>query len=73
MFRIESHIDTRSDEFRLNREAMTRAVADYRERLAKVKAGGPAKSVELHKSRGKLLVRERLDRLFDRGTPFPGD
>jgi acetyl-CoA carboxylase carboxyltransferase component len=70
MFRIESHVDPRSDEFRLNREAMTRAVADYRERLAKVKAGGPAKSVELHKSRGKLLVRERLDRLFDRGTPF---
>jgi acetyl-CoA carboxylase carboxyltransferase component len=70
MFKIESHVDTQSQDFKLNREAMVQTVAVYGERLAKVKAGGPAKSVALHKSRGKLLVRERLDRLFDRGTPF---
>jgi acetyl-CoA carboxylase carboxyltransferase component len=70
MFKIESRIDTQGPEFKLNREAMARAVAEYRERLAKTQAGGPAKNVELHKSRGKLLVRERLEKLFDRGTPF---
>jgi len=70
MFKIESRIDTQNPEFKLNREAMTRTVAEYRERLVKTQAGGPAKNVELHKSRGKLLVRERLEKLFDRSTPF---
>jgi 3-methylcrotonyl-CoA carboxylase beta subunit len=70
MFRIESKVDTQSLEYRLNLEHMTKVVAEYKERLVKVQAGGPAKSRELHKSRGKLLVRERVDKLFDRNTPF---
>jgi acetyl-CoA carboxylase carboxyltransferase component len=70
MFRIESKVDTRSPEFRRNVEEMSRVVDEYRTRLAKVREGGPAKSRDLHKSRGKLLVRERLDRLFDPRTPF---
>ncbi len=70
MFKLESQVDTQSQEYRDNFEAMTRVVAEYKERLAKVKEGGPPKYRELHKSRKKLLVRERLDRLFDRGTAF---
>jgi acetyl-CoA carboxylase carboxyltransferase component len=70
MDRIESKIDTQSPEFRLNAEAMAGIVAEYRDRLARIRQGGPLKSRELHKSRKKLLVRERLDRLFDRNTPF---
>jgi len=70
MFRIESKIDTQSPEYRQNFDQMTRVIAEYRERLAKVHEGGPPKSRDLHKSRGKLLVRERLEKLFDRGTPF---
>ena len=70
MFRIESKIDTRSPDYRRNFEGMSRVVAEYRERLAAAREGGPAKNRELHKSRGKLLVRERLDKLFDRNTPF---
>jgi acetyl-CoA carboxylase carboxyltransferase component len=70
MFRIETKIDPLSEEFRANAEHMTRVIADYRERLAKVREGGPPKSRELHKSRKKFLVRERLERLFDRNTPF---
>ena len=70
MFRIESKVDTQSQDYRQNLEHMTRVVAEYKERLAKVQAGGPVKYRELHKSRGKLLVRERLDKLFDRNTPF---
>jgi len=70
MFRIESKIDTQSPEYRQNYDQMTRVIAEYRERLAKVHEGGPPKSRDLHKSRGKLLVRERLEKLFDRGTPF---
>src|SRR5512136_388844 len=70
MFRIESKTDVQSPEYRLNYDHMTKVVADYKERLAKIRLGGPPKYRELHKSRKKLLVRERLDKLFDRNTPF---
>jgi len=70
MFRIESKVDTQSPEYKENFEHQKKVVADFRERLAKAKEGGPLKYRELHKSRKKLLVRERLDRLFDRNTPF---
>jgi len=70
MFRIESKVDTKSPDYRRNFEEMSRVVGQYKARLAAVREGGPAKSRELHKSRGKLLVRERLDRLFDPRTPF---
>ncbi|TRZ86471.1 methylcrotonoyl-CoA carboxylase [bacterium] len=70
MFRIESKVDTQSQDYRRNLEHMTKVVAEYKERLAKVQEGGSVKYRELHKSRGKLLARERLDKLFDRNTPF---
>ena len=70
MFRIDSKVDTRSPDYRRNFEEMSRVVAEYRERLAVAQQGGPPKNRELHKSRGKLLVRERLDKLFDKNTPF---
>ena len=70
MFRIESKVDTRSPDYLRNFEEMGRVVAEYKGRLAAAREGGPAKSRELHRSRGKLLVRERLEKLFDRATPF---
>jgi 3-methylcrotonyl-CoA carboxylase beta subunit len=45
-------------------------VADLHEELAKVRAGGGEKARERHTSRGKLLPRERVDRLLDPGAPF---
>jgi acetyl-CoA carboxylase carboxyltransferase component len=70
MFRIESKVDTKSKEYKENFEYMKKVVTEYNERLAKVQEGGPLKYRKLHKSRGKLLPRERLDKLFDRNTPF---
>ena len=70
MFRIESKVDTKSPEYKDNSEQMQRVVAEYKDRLAKVQLGGPEKYRELHKSRKKLLVRERLEKLFDPNTPF---
>jgi 3-methylcrotonyl-CoA carboxylase beta subunit len=70
MYRIESKVDTQSQEFKDNFEHMRKAVAEYKERLAKVQEGGPKKYRDLQKSRGKLLPRERLETLFDRNTPF---
>ena len=70
MFRIESQIDTSGSEFKEN-YAHHQAIAEtYRQRMAEIGKGGPEKYRERHKSRGKLLARERLNKLFDRNTPF---
>src|SRR6187402_268855 len=45
-------------------------VADLRERLAVVRRGGSESAREKHTARGKLLVRDRVDRLLDPGSPF---
>ncbi len=45
-------------------------LGDFREQQKAVQKGGTEKAREKHKSRGKLLVRERIDLLLDPGTPF---
>ena len=45
-------------------------VADLRERLAAARRGGSESAREKHTARGKLLVRDRVDRLLDPGSPF---
>ena len=67
---ITSHIDLQSPEFRANRGRMAGLVAEYRARLAQVRAGGGDKAVQRHRDQGKLPVRERVDRLLDPGSPF---
>ncbi|KYK29634.1 MAG: methylcrotonoyl-CoA carboxylase [Candidatus Proteinoplasmatales archaeon SG8-5] len=67
---IESKIDVNGAEFRENREHYLRMVADLKEKLGWAKAGGGEKNTELHKSRGKMLARERIDALLDPDSPF---
>lgn len=50
--------------------AMAALVDDLRRQLDEAAAGGPARSRQKHVARGKLLPRERVDRLIDTGTPF---
>jgi 3-methylcrotonyl-CoA carboxylase beta subunit len=45
-------------------------VEDLREQLARVREGGGEKARARHTERGKLLPRERVDRLLDPGAPF---
>ncbi len=45
-------------------------VADLRERQATARRGGPETIRERHVDRGKLLPRDRLERLLDPGSPF---
>ncbi len=49
---------------------MTQLVADLDDRTERISAGGGRKAVERHRSRGKLLARERVDRLVDPGSAF---
>src|SRR5207244_3887590 len=70
---LRSRLDPASDEARANRESMDRLVADLRERTAAVSdrgAGGDDRSIARHRERGKLPVRDRIDRLIDPGTAF---
>ncbi|HKW77463.1 MAG TPA: carboxyl transferase domain-containing protein [Candidatus Limnocylindria bacterium] len=53
-----------------NRETNTALVADLRERLAKARLGGPERSRQRHVAAGKLLPRDRVERLIDPGTAF---
>ncbi|MBA3233574.1 MAG: methylcrotonoyl-CoA carboxylase [Propionibacteriales bacterium] len=45
-------------------------VAELRGRLAVVRQGGTPAARTKHTDRGKLLVRDRVDRLLDPGSPF---
>jgi 3-methylcrotonyl-CoA carboxylase beta subunit len=62
--------DPHSERSVANRAAMEAAVADLREKTATAAAGGPPKAQEKHLARGKLLPRQRVERLLDPGTPF---
>ncbi len=65
-----SRVDPRSSEFCANADTMRGLVADLREKVAAVSLGGNAGAREKHVSRGKLLPRERVERLLDPGSPF---
>ncbi|NYD57106.1 3-methylcrotonyl-CoA carboxylase beta subunit [Nocardioides marinisabuli] len=45
-------------------------VDDLRERLATARTGGSESARAKHTGRGKMLARERVDRLLDTGSPF---
>src|SRR5262245_1416499 len=45
-------------------------VDELRERLAVVRRGGSERARQKHLDRGKMLVRDRVDRLLDPGSPF---
>lgn len=70
MSKITSKINTSSVEFSENKIAMDALVSDLREKVKKIALGGPEKSRKRHLSRGKILPRERVERLLDPGTPF---
>jgi acetyl-CoA carboxylase carboxyltransferase component len=55
---------------RLNRTRMRALLDELSNELGKAGEGGGHRYVERHKSRGKLLARERIDLLLDRDAPF---
>ncbi|MFT0849270.1 carboxyl transferase domain-containing protein [Achromobacter sp. F4_2707] len=67
---IESSINTRSAAFTENAQAMRALVDDLREKLARYALGGNEAAREKHLARGKLLPRDRVERLLDPGSAF---
>jgi acetyl-CoA carboxylase carboxyltransferase component len=70
---LRSRLDPHAAETRANHDAMVALVDDLRARQAAVAgrgAGGDERSIARHRERGKLPVRERIDRLLDPGSSF---
>jgi 3-methylcrotonyl-CoA carboxylase beta subunit len=67
---LTSHADPAAEEFGRNEAEHRRLVEELGERTERVVGGGGPKAAERHTSRGKLLPRERVDRLLDLGSPF---
>jgi acetyl-CoA carboxylase carboxyltransferase component len=67
---LDTRIERETADFQANRERMEGLVAELRERTASAAEGGGPEAVERHRSRGKMLARERIDALVDPGSAF---
>ncbi len=67
---LESRVQTSDPAFQANAAAYRQLVDTYKERLARVKKGGGERAQKRHAEQGKLVARERIDRLLDSGSPF---
>jgi len=67
---LGSALQTRSDEFQANAEHMRQQIDDLRCEVSKSALGGSEASRTRHTQRGKLLPRDRIERLLDTGTAF---
>ncbi len=67
---LRTHASPGSEEFRANAAAHAELITDLKRQWARVHAGGGSEAAERHTARGKLLPRERIKRLLDRGSPF---
>ncbi|KAG8087242.1 hypothetical protein GUJ93_ZPchr0010g9743 [Zizania palustris] len=63
-------LDRSSDAYASNAAAVGGLLSDLRARVSQVLAGGGAEAVRRNKERGKLLPRERIDRMLDPGASF---
>ena len=69
MEKLRTCVDRGSESFLRNEAAQRELVAELNRLLDRC-SRGPDSSRERHTSRGKLLPRERIDVLLDRGSPF---
>lgn len=67
---LHSEVDKQSAEYKENAREMASLVGDLRNFTSQVLKGGGQKAIERHTSRGKLLARERINLLLDKGSPF---
>ena len=70
MERLPTRVNNADPSFSENKEANLALVTELNERLATARVGGGGKYEERHRSRGKFLARERIERIIDPGTAF---
>ena len=67
---LGTQLNPRSAEFLANAAAMQAVVDDLHARCDQAALGGNEAARAKHVARGKLLPRERVQRLLDPGSPF---
>ena len=67
---LTTSVDQGSETYRRYADHNRALAQALREKVAATALGGPEKHRERHVSRGKLLPRERVQRLLDPGSPF---
>ena len=67
---LDSRADRAAEEYAANRQRMEALVDELRERTLEAATERPPRAVERHRARGKLLARERVERLLDPGSAF---
>ena len=67
---IKSHLDTRSESYRKNRDDMFDMLEYVDELFVEVTAGGGEEAMKCLRSRNKLPIRERVSLALDRDSPF---
>src|SRR5712675_712703 len=67
---LKSQLNPRSSEFRTNSDRMKSLVEDLKNKIETVSQGGDAAARDRHVARGKMLPRERVNKLLDPGSAF---
>ena len=67
---LHTQVQPNSEEFRQRREHMLGLVDELRTRFDVIAQGGGEKAQKRHTERGKLLPRDRIQRILDPGSPF---
>ena len=67
---LTTKLNTRGTDFDANAAAMQLLIADLQAKMARSAQGGGEAARAKHVARGKLLPRERVQRLLDVGSPF---
>jgi acetyl-CoA carboxylase carboxyltransferase component len=67
---LASKLSTADPSFAENRTHMAELVAELRRRVEQARQGGGPAAIKKHTARGKLLARDRIERLIDPDSPF---
>jgi len=70
MTTLKSSLSPTSASFKSNAVAMAALVQELKARMATAALGGDERARKRHTERGKLLPRDRVERLLDPGSPF---
>ncbi len=70
MDRLPTRVNRADADFTERVEHNSNLIKILKERLNTASNGGGGKYVDRHRSRGKLLARERIERIIDPGTAF---
>ena len=67
---LESHLDTRSEQYKQNRSEMMEKLAQLDDLYAEAAAGGGDEALARLASRNKMPIRDRIAWALDRDSPF---